>query len=161
MGRRRGGMRELLILGTLPRARRAQLAALGDGWCVVSTSPWLSAQLDAAGIRHRRPRDYCPPPSWPPRHAATARRLARLARRGPVRPEPAWLDDWSHLLVDELAPSLFWAAAARRLSGDERPRAIHVQRLGAHPAAAAVAGLARGFAALGWTCHIWTPARRR
>ena len=154
-------MRQLLILGTLPAARRPQLAALGDGWCLVSTSPWLSAQLDAAGLRHRRPCDYCPPASWPRRHAATARRLARLARSTPVPPDPAWLDDWSHLLVDELGPSLFWADAARRLLADGRPRAVHAQRLGAHPAAAAVDALARGFAALGWACTAWPPAGRR
>ena len=151
-------MRQLLILGTLPPLARR--AALGGDWRVVSTTPWLSAQLDAAGIRHLRTRDYCPPPRWPRLHAATVRRLAGLARRAAAPPDPAWLNDWSHLLVDELAPALFWADAARRLLRTQRPRAVHVQRVGAHPSAAAVAALAAGFAALGHPCSAW-PARRR
>jgi hypothetical protein len=150
-------VRHILILGALPdAARRAPLAAVG--WRVVSTSPWLSAQLDSAGIAHRRAETYGPPATWPRLHAATARAVNGLAVRSHAAPDGVWLDDWSHLIVDELSEQIFWEGVARGLLRVERPRAIHVQRIDrASSASGPVTALARALDALGRPCAPWPP----
>jgi hypothetical protein len=146
---------QVLILATPPDPARIP----GAGWRVVSTSPWLSARLDAAGIGHRRALDYGPSSNWQALHAEAAGCLAALARRSLAPPDADWLDDWSHLLVDELRVPLFWFRVARGLLRVERPHAIHLQTIDpASGAAAAMAALALAFAALGRPCLPWPPA---
>lgn len=148
-------MRQVLILATPPDPADMP----GAGWRVVSTSPWLSARLDAAGVDHRRAVDYGPPTDWQALHADAAGCLAALARRGAAPPDAAWLDDWSHLLVDELRVPLFWYRVARGLLRAERPRAIHVQRFDpSSGASAAMAALTLAFETLGRPCLPWPPA---
>ena len=147
-------MRHVLILGTPPDIAIPP----GRDWRVVSTSPWLSAQLDAAGVRHRRAEDYGGPTTWEALHGAAAGSLAGLARGSRRSPEAAWLDDWSHLLADELGVPLFWFAMARGLLRVERPRAIHAQRVApSSGAAGAVSALTTALETLGRRLTIWPP----
>lgn len=148
-------MRHVLILGTPPDTALPP----GRDWRVVSTSPWLSAQLDAVRVHHRRAEDYCGPTTWEALHVAAAGSLAGLARRSREAPDAAWLNDWSHILADELGVPLFWYRVARGLLRVERPRAIHVQRVAPSSGpAGAVRALTTALEALGRRVATWPPS---
>jgi hypothetical protein len=158
----RGGVRDILILGTLPDARRRAEIAERAGLRIVSTSPWLSAQLDALAIPHRSADTYAPLRTWEDIHAAAARRVRRLYRRGGAPVDDAWFDDWSHLLVDEVRQQTYWEHVARRLVANGRPQMMEAQRLPPSSAPAmAVIALTRALAALGCRCTPWPPRRAR
>lgn len=149
-------MPDILVLGVLPAAPRRAALARAPAYRVVSTSPWLAAQLRQAGVPHRAAESYATTRTWEALHAAAARRLRDLHRRGGAAADEAWLDDWSHLLVEDLRDQAFWDLVARGVAARERPRRVYVQRVAPPCAAAgAVATLREALAALGLPCRRW------
>jgi hypothetical protein len=147
---------QLLILGTLPGPRRRAALLRGDAYRVVSTSRWLSAQLRAVGIQHRDAASYAPTDTWPAVHAAAAQRLRRLRRRAGATVDARWLDDWSHLLVDEVREQIFWELVARGIVARDRPRGAYAQQLAPTAAPyAAVTALTDALVALGVPSSPW------
>jgi len=152
--------RRVIILGALPR-RRAWRAALGrEPGRVISISPALSDALVDAGVAHRSSERYFAAADWSAIHDRVAVQLRRMAAGSEAIARSPWLDDWSHLLGDELRDTLYWMRVAEQVLRRERPHQVCVQRLAsAHPASPALAALRAAFAQFGHPCRPWPPAR--
>jgi len=119
---------------------------------VVSLSAELSERLASAGISHRCIRDYAASRGWNEMHSRIGDVLAGL----PV-PDNVLLDDWSHLIVDELREMFFWAEVAKAIVTREHPRDLRVQELPAqHPSAGELGWLRSAFDHLAVPWQPWT-----
>jgi len=150
-------MHRVLILAQLPPAA-ALRDPLGDsGGCVISLTPWLSEQLDAADISSRPASDYAETDDWEDIHAELWSALA--GQGGGVPPSmPAWLHDWSHFLVDELRADLYWARVAKRIVELESPMELMIQRVSSQDGpAGGLLALTAAFDLLGQRWSYWEP----
>ncbi len=153
-------MRRLLILSVVPKWRAWQDdPRMTDRHCRrISTSPQLSSVLTAKGIPHRNLGDYCALTGWDEIHAVVTRQLHKLAVASSPRLHATWLDDWSHLIVDEVRNDVFWGELAKRLLRKERPKEVWLQRVASsHPAAPQITVLTRELTLRGMPPRSWVP----
>jgi hypothetical protein len=114
-------MNEVLILGHLCGAverfdgepvRRAERRLIG-------ASPGVCEFLRDARLPHASISEYVEVSGWEAIHAQVERALRGLSTPGAGG--APWLDDWSHLIVDEARELFLWSGVARRILAVERP----------------------------------------
>lgn len=122
-------MKEVLILGHLvagaehfdrERVDRPDRRLIG-------ASPAVCELLRDARVAHASLFEYVEDTEWEATHARIARALCELPAPAPDVRGTEWLDDWSHLIVDEARELFLWARVARRILDAERPTTVLLQ----------------------------------
>jgi len=153
-------MRRVLILGYVDDAvSRLGDACAGPTDCrLIGLSPAISECLRERRLPHVSVLEYVGSTEWEAIHEEIGRVLQGLSAN--VR-DVNWLDDWSHLIVDEARALVFWSQVARRILDVEHPAEVFIQKpLESHSSHHALISIASAYRLLGqqvesWQDHRW------
>jgi hypothetical protein len=148
-------MGRVLVLGYVSDA----IAGLGDergaaaDWRLISLSPTVSDYLRTVGLPHVSVVEYVTVVGWEAIHEEIAGVLRGLSAD---LPDDAWLDDWSHLIVDEARVLFFWSHVALGIVDVERPSLVLIQEpLESHSSYLALSSMAAACMLLGQPVETW------
>jgi hypothetical protein len=148
-------MRRVLVLGYVGDAvvRLGDEVARSADWRLVSLSPAVSDYLRTANVPHVSVVEYVGVIGWEAIHEEIAGVLRGLSADPP---DAAWLDDWSHLIVDEARVPFFWSHLAHRIVDVERPSLMLIQEpLESHSSYLALSSMAAACRLLGQPVATW------
>jgi hypothetical protein len=122
-------MKRVLILGYLSdgveRLYRERVR-MAD-YRLVSISPEVSEFLRQCRLSHASILEYVEFADWEAIHEEIGRALRELSASVAAPFGAEWLDDWSHLIVDEARELFLWSRAAKRILDVEQPSAVLLQ----------------------------------
>jgi hypothetical protein len=132
------------------------------GYRLVSLSAAVSDILREHCLPHASITEYFEHPGWDEIHAGIALTLRELSGSPPPSFGVGWLDDWSHLIVDEARELFLWSRAAQRLVDVEQPAAVLVQETSeSRSSHRALRMIALACRLLGRHVETWSSSRAR